>query len=96
MWDEGVKFERESAAEGSANVAAAARTALAKFAAQARHAENRSMKAEVFAWLDTNMGDFKSMDAAAEAIAGRQHPIVFRTARAWVGEWKKLRSAGTP
>ena len=95
MWDEGVKFERELAVRGLASAAAAARTDLAKVAAQARHAENRSMKADVFAWLDTNMGSFNSMDAAALAITGQQ-PIVFRTARAWVGDWKKQRSAGTP
>ena len=36
----------------------------------------------------------KSMDAAAQAIT-KQQPIAFRTARDWVGEWKKLRSTGT-
>ncbi len=77
----------------------AARTALAKAAAkaaaQARHSDTRNMKADVFAWLDAHMVEFKSMDAAAQAII-KQQPVVFRTARAWVGEWKKLRSAGTP
>jgi len=62
--------------------------------AHKRHAENRAMKAEVFAWLDSNMAFFKSMDAAAQAITGQQ-PIQFRTARDWVGDWKKVRSAGT-
>lgn len=57
-----------------------------------RHAESHAMKADVFAWLDTNMVNYKSMDAAAQAIT-REQPIVFRTARGWVGEWKKLRSA---
>lgn len=59
------------------------------------HAENRSMKAEVFKWLDSNMAKFKSMDAAAQAII-KQQPIAFRTARDWVGDWKKLRSASRP
>jgi hypothetical protein len=63
--------------------------------AAATHKEHRSMKAEVFAWLDLNRPKFKSMDKAAEAIT-KQQPIAFRTARDWVGEWKKLRSAGTP
>ena len=63
--------------------------------AKKRHAENRSMKADVFTWLNTNMVKFKSMDAAAEAVT-KQQPITFRTARDWVGEWKKLRSASTP
>lgn len=61
-----------------------------------RHSENRSMKRDVFVWLDANMQRFKSMDAAAEAVAGKVAPVKFRTARDWVGEWKKLRSAGTP
>ena len=60
-----------------------------------RHSENHAMKEDVFVWLDTNMPNFKSMDAAAQAIT-KQQPIAFRTARDWVGEWKKLRSTGTP
>ena len=60
-----------------------------------RHTENRSMKASIFVWLDANMPKFRSMDAAAQA-ATKQQPIAFRTAREWVGEWKKVRSTGTP
>lgn len=71
------------------------RKELAIAGANASHAENRAMKADVFAWLDSNMAGFKSMDKAAEAIAGKVQPIAFRTARAWVGEWKKKRSTGT-
>ena len=63
--------------------------------AKKRHAEHHSMKAEVFVWCDANMLNYKSMDKAAEAIAGKITPIAFRTARAWIGEWKKLRSPGT-
>lgn len=70
------------------------KTAFAKLGAEARHAENRAMKREVQSWLDANMSNFKSMDKAAEAIAGKVSPVAFRTAREWVGEWKKLRSAG--
>ena len=95
MWDEGAKLGRESAMANSVDAFSAARTALAKTGAQARHTETRNMKAEVFEWLDAHMVEFKSMDAAAQAII-KQQPIVFRTARDWVGEWKKLRSAGTP
>ena len=73
-----------------------ARTWLAKVAAKARHLENRAMKAEVFVWLDSNMTNFESMDSAAKVIAEKIAPIAFRTARDWVGEWKKIRSAGTP
>jgi hypothetical protein len=62
--------------------------------ANKRHLETNAMKAWVFVWLDSNMTKFKSMDKAAEAVM-KQQPIAFRTARDWVGEWKKLRSAGT-
>lgn len=64
--------------------------------AHKRHAEHRAMKEDVFVWLDANMQRFKSMDAAAEAIAGKVAPVKFRAARDWVGEWRKLRSTGTP
>lgn len=70
------------------------KTAFAKLGAAARHAENRAMKREVQDWLDANMTNFRSMDKAAEAIAGKVSPVSFRTARDWVGEWKKLRSPG--
>lgn len=63
--------------------------------ARIRHKENHAMKAEVFVWLDTNRQKFRSMDATAQAITKLQ-PIAFRTSRDWVGEWKKLRSAGIP
>ncbi len=64
-------------------------------AAAKRHTENKAMKQEVFVWLDTNMVNFKSKDAAAEAIAGKVAPIAWRTARDWIDNWKKLRSTGT-
>lgn len=65
--------------------------------ADARHAENRQMKAAVFAWCDANMATQPSMDRAASAVAGKEVPVTFRTARAWIGEWKKnMRPAGTP
>lgn len=60
-----------------------------------RHKENREMKAEAFIWLDQNRANYKSMDDAAMAII-ELSPIKFRTARDWVAEWKKLRSAGKP
>jgi hypothetical protein len=64
--------------------------------ARKRHAENYAMKADVFLWLDANMANYRSMDSAAEAIFGKVAPIKFRTARVWVGQWKKIQSAGTP
>ena len=60
-----------------------------------KHKENRAMKAEVFLWLDENRSNFKSMDKTAEAVT-KQQPIAFRTARDWVGDWKKQGHASTP
>lgn len=65
-------------------------------AAIVRHAENRAMKAQVFAWCNENMAQFQSMDRAAETIAGKLVPVSFRTARDWIGAWRKARSARTP
>ena len=58
------------------------------------HTENRSMKADVFTWLDSQP-KFKSIEAAAMAIT-KQQPIAHVTGRDWYKEWKKLRSASTP
>ena len=70
------------------------RAKMAKKGADATHSENRSMKAEVFAWLVDNREKFKSKEKAGKAITELQ-PIAQRTAVAWVTEWEKLQSAGT-
>ena len=63
--------------------------------AHSAHAENRAMKQEVFNWLDANPP--KVLDAAADAIREKKLvPVTWRTVRVCVGEWKKLRSTGTP
>lgn len=79
-----VKHQRQSKSQTS------------RLAANRRHVENRAMKEQVFQWLDEHFKNFRSMDKAAEEIAGKVVPISFRTARAWVGQWKKLRSASRP
>ena len=63
--------------------------------ANARHAENRAMKEHVFNWCDKNMLNFSSMDNAAEEVARKEVKVAFRTARSWIGQWKKERSAST-
>jgi hypothetical protein len=69
----------------------------ARVAAHARHRENHDLKRQVFAWLDEHFSGYKSMDSAAEAIAGIVVPVKFRTARDWVGQWKRRPpSARTP
>lgn len=93
MWEEGEKQGRECAAN---DAEAAARSAIARTAAHVRHRENRALKDEAFKWLDNNFLGCKSMDAAAEAMAGKVVPVAFRTARDWVGAWRKQRPASTP
>ena len=70
---------------------------MAKKGADARHKENRDCRADVFKWADKNMTAYKSMDAAALAIAEKLVPQKFRAVRQWLTAWKKLqklRSAG--
>lgn len=64
--------------------------------ARAKNRENNRMKDDVFAWCDANFANYKSMDSAASAIAGKLVPVTFRTVRSWIGEWKKMKlRAGT-
>lgn len=67
--------------------------ALARAGANARHAENRAMKSQIFEWYDSNRDSFCSLDAAAEAAA-KIVPVKFRTARRWVGQCAKLPPTG--
>lgn len=70
---------------------------LGRAGAIARHKENHDMKQEVFSWCNSNFRNYKSMDAAASAIIElKLVPVVFRTVRDWVGEWKKQRPTGRP
>lgn len=61
----------------------------AKKAAIKRHAENHAMKEQVFAWCAEHFQDYPSMDAAAEAVAGKLVPVAFRTARNWIREFRR-------
>jgi len=58
-------------------------------AAIKRHAENRGMKKQVLDWCALHLHEYASMDAAAEAIAGKLVPVKFRTARSWIGDYRK-------
>lgn len=69
------------------------KTYLAKNNANKRHKENRESKEMVFNWLDLNYNKYSSMDKAASAVSGKIVPMSWRTVRAWIGEWKKIRSA---
>lgn len=81
-----------ASAGDSVDATANARADLARAGAYARHAENRALKREAFAWLDLNRVKFPSMDKAAEALAGKIVPVAWRTARDWVAEWHKLKA----
>ncbi len=72
------------------------RPSLARLGADARHAENRAIKDFVMKWLDENKTTALNGEDAADEIAGKVAPIKRRTARDYITEWKKLRSAGTP
>lgn len=66
------------------------RADLARVGAKARHAETEEIKKRVLAWYAQHRGEFKSLDAAAEA-ARKQEPIAFTTARKWISEYKKAK-----
>jgi hypothetical protein len=85
-------FQQWHAENGQADEVSAA-SKLAILGADARHAENRSMKADAFRWCDVNMEKFTSIDSAAEAIAGKVIPVKFRTAHSYITQWRRLRSA---
>lgn len=69
---------------------------LARRAAEVRHAEHREMRKQVWDWCGANIRQYRSMDAAAEAVAGKLVPVTFRTVRGWIGEWRKMQSARKP
>ncbi len=70
---------------------------FAKLGADARHREDRAIKAEIMKWLDENRTPDLNGDQTATAIAGKLAPISWRTARDYITEWKrKQRSAGRP
>ena len=69
------------------------RSAQAREAANARHAENRAIKESLLKWYEENKDKFTSKDKAAEE-AIKQAPIAFRTARKWITEFCKHPSAG--
>lgn len=80
----------------SGRVAVRTISAMSQAGTDRAHKTNRENKAKVFVWLDANRAKYKSMDSTADAIAGKVVHVSWRTAREWIGEWKKIRSAGTP
>ncbi|CAE6851163.1 hypothetical protein [Paraburkholderia domus] len=79
----------------SANDEIRIRADLARKAADSRHAETRAIKSDVFAWCAENLGT-KTIDGAAEEIAGKVFNIKFRTAQKYISEYRKsVQSART-
>lgn len=63
-------------------------------AAQKRHKENYEMKEQVSKYYRENKDQFKSHDAAAEAILkANLVPVSYRTIRGWITEFNKPQSA---
>ncbi|MBC8745108.1 MULTISPECIES: hypothetical protein [Paraburkholderia] len=90
-----IAIEALKATERLRDAQTEARRATARKAADSRHTETRAIKADVFAWCEENLGG-KSIDSAAEAIAGKHFPIKFTTARKYISEYRKsMQSART-
>jgi hypothetical protein len=89
----------ESLGRGSLMLAAWSEERATKNASKgafARHAEHRSMKQQLFEWLDAHRAEYRTLDAAAIAAhQARLAPVTHGTIRRWATEWKKLRSART-
>ena len=71
-------------------VAAQVKSDAGRTAAAGRHKENHQMKKEVMEWCEENLAKYRSMDAAADAVAGKLVPVKFRTARNWIAEYRKV------
>lgn len=90
MWDQALEHGQEPV--NLEALQAEARREVARKAASVKHKENRQMKAEAFSWFSESYQKFGSKDSCAEALT-RQVPVAFRTARFWLDDWLKLRSA---
>jgi hypothetical protein len=61
-------------------------------ASTVRHSKNRESKKIVFEYYEANIGEFKSKDQAAEAIAGSIVKLSFRTVRSYISEYHKKKT----
>lgn len=97
-WESATEFLRDDESLAAKTDGGRVRTVaeLSMHALNVRHAENRKVKADAKGWWLGNRHRFKSMDAAAEAMAGKIVHRGVRTVREWIGEWtRELRSTGT-
>lgn len=77
----GADLQRNEGTDGGSSHAA---SALGRIGAHARHTENRALKADAIRHYLAHRTEFKSKDAAAEAIARKVVPASFRTVREWL------------
>ena len=61
-----------------------------------RHAEHHALRDDVYKWADLNIKPGQKLDDAASEIAGKVVPLTWRTVRAHLTKWKKLRSTSIP
>jgi hypothetical protein len=73
-------------------VAADTKAATVAVAASRRHAQNHAMRDIVHEWCNANMARYRSMDNAAEAVAGKVVHVAHTTARAWIKSWPGLQA----
>lgn len=59
-------------------------SAVGKAGAPNRHRENRASKVQALAWLDQHRTKFRSLEDAADAIAGKIVPMSRSTVRGWL------------
>lgn len=78
---DGVELQRLESAE---NGRESASSALGRIGANARHKENRALKADALRYYEEHRHDFTTKDDAALAIAEKIVPVKFRTVREWL------------
>jgi len=71
-------------------VAADSKSATIAVAASRRHAKNHARRDLVHEWCKANMARYRSVDNAAEAVAGKVVHVAHSTARKWINSWPGL------
>jgi hypothetical protein len=78
-------------------LASSALKEMSRKGADKTNAENRALRAFALEHYEKHRASFSSVEAAAQAIAGKIVPVAHRTVRDWIASHNKSkRSAGTP
>lgn len=59
-----------------------------------RHSENHALRDEIYAWLDSNLGVWTSLNDAAMKMAMKVVPLKYEAVRRHCTEWNRLRKEG--